>query len=82
MGEVAPAGTVVVAGCVQMLTGMGFALVAVPALVLLIGPGDGVLLANCAAGPVSCAGLAGGWRQVRLRAMLPFVGASVCTVPL
>lgn len=73
---------VAVAGCVQWLTGMGFALVAVPALMLLLGPNDGVLLANCAAGVVSCAGLAGGWRRVRLRAMAPFVAASVCTVPV
>ncbi|MBO1337429.1 sulfite exporter TauE/SafE family protein [Streptomyces sp. VRA16 Mangrove soil] len=73
---------VAVAGCVQWLTGMGFALVAAPALVLLLGPGDGVLLANCAAGVVSLAGLAGGWRRVRPRDMVPFVAAAVCTVPV
>ncbi|MEV3853190.1 TSUP family transporter [Streptomyces sp. NPDC050095] len=82
MNDVALACIVAVAGCVQWLTGMGFALVAVPALVLLIGPADGVLLANCGAGLVSCAGLVGGWGRVRLRAMLPFVAASVCTVPV
>ncbi|WP_328634621.1 sulfite exporter TauE/SafE family protein [Streptomyces sp. NBC_00356] len=82
MSDVVLACAVAVAGCVQWLTGMGFALVAVPALVLLLGPNDGVLLANCAAGVVSCAGLAGGWHRVRLRAMAPFVAASVCTVPV
>lgn len=66
----------------QWLTGMGFALVAVPALVLLLGPGDGVALANCAAGVISLAGLSSGWRRVRPRAMIPLILASACTVPL
>ncbi|MFI6881044.1 TSUP family transporter [Streptomyces sp. NPDC050400] len=82
MGDVVLAGIVAVAGCVQWLTGMGFALVAAPALMLLLGPVDGVLLANCSAGLVSCAGLVSGWRGVRPRAMVPFVAAAVCTVPV
>ncbi|WP_338698089.1 sulfite exporter TauE/SafE family protein [Streptomyces sp. Q6] len=81
-GELALAVLVAVAGCAQWLTGMGFALIAAPALVLLLGPTDGVLLANCGAGLASCAGLVGSWQRVRLRAMLPFVAASVCTVPV
>ncbi|WP_353943766.1 TSUP family transporter [Streptomyces sp. HUAS MG91] len=81
-GEVALALVVAVAGCVQWLTGMGFALVAAPALALLLGPADGVLLAICAGGVVSCAGLVGGWRRVRPRDMVPFVAAAVCTVPV
>ncbi|MGW0817974.1 sulfite exporter TauE/SafE family protein [Streptomyces viridiviolaceus] len=72
---------VMVGACVQWLTGMGFALVAVPALVLLLGPSQGVALANCAAGAISAAGLVGGWRRVRLTAMVPLVVASACTVP-
>ncbi|MFF0794008.1 TSUP family transporter [Streptomyces spiralis] len=74
-------GVVMVGACVQWLTGMGFALVAVPALVLLLGPSQGVALANCAAGAISAVGLAGGWRRVRLTAMAPLVGASACAVP-
>ncbi|WP_306185046.1 MULTISPECIES: sulfite exporter TauE/SafE family protein [unclassified Streptomyces] len=74
-------GIVMVGACVQWLTGMGFALVAVPALVLLLGPSQGVALANCAAGAISAVGLAGGWRRVRLTAMAPLVAASVCAVP-
>ncbi|SEO72358.1 hypothetical protein SAMN05216267_103854 [Actinacidiphila rubida] len=75
-------GCIVTAGAsVQFLTGMGFALVAVPALVLVLGPGDGVGLANCASGAICLAGLAGGWRQVRLGAMLPLICAAACTVP-
>ncbi|SHN00208.1 hypothetical protein [Actinacidiphila paucisporea] len=36
---------------------MGFALVAVPSLVLLIGPAHGIALANCASGLISAVGL-------------------------
>ncbi|MGW3356951.1 TSUP family transporter [Streptomyces bungoensis] len=74
-------GIVAVGACVQWLTGMGFALVTVPALALLLGPLQGVALANCAAGAISAAGLVGGWRRVRLTAMVPLVIASACTVP-
>ncbi|MGD3112204.1 TSUP family transporter [Streptomyces sp. YGL11-2] len=74
-------GVVMVGACVQWLTGMGFALVAVPALALLLGPFQGVALANCAAGAISAVGLVGGWRRVRLTAMVPLVVASACAVP-
>nr|WP_262505080.1 sulfite exporter TauE/SafE family protein [Streptomyces sp. TRM68367] len=74
-------GVVLLGACVQWLTGMGFALVAVPALVLLLGPAEGVVLANCAAGVISVVGLAVGWRRVRLKAMVPLCTAAVCTVP-
>ncbi|MEU5712138.1 sulfite exporter TauE/SafE family protein [Streptomyces flaveolus] len=74
-------GIVLLGACVQWLTGMGFALVAVPALVLLLGPAEGVVLANCAAGAISVAGLAVGWRSVRLNTMVPLCLAAVCTVP-
>ncbi|MFD8391671.1 sulfite exporter TauE/SafE family protein [Streptomyces sp. NPDC059680] len=81
MAEALLAAIVLVGGCVQWLTGMGFALVAVPALVLLLGPADGVVLANCAAGAISVVGLAGGWRRVRPAAMVPLCAAAACTVP-
>ncbi|MFI0729023.1 TSUP family transporter [Streptomyces sp. NPDC021225] len=75
-------GVVLLGASVQWLTGMGFALVAVPALVMLLGPAPGVALANCAAGAICAVGLTGGgWRQVRLSAMVPLVAASACTVP-
>ncbi|MGW3650992.1 sulfite exporter TauE/SafE family protein [Streptomyces sp. NPDC000878] len=73
--------TVTLASCVQWLTGMGFALVSVPVLILLLGPADGVVLANCASGVICLVGLAGGWRQVRLPAMVPLCVAAACTVP-
>ncbi|MEU9266293.1 sulfite exporter TauE/SafE family protein [Streptomyces sp. NPDC048251] len=75
------AGIVLLGSCVQWLTGMGFALVAVPALVLLLGPAQGVVLANCAAGAISVVGLAGGWRRVRPASMVPLCVAAACTVP-
>ncbi|MDQ1028223.1 putative membrane protein YfcA [Streptomyces umbrinus] len=75
-------GIVLLGSCVQWLTGMGFALVAVPALVLLLGPAQGVVLANCVAGVICVVGLAGGLREVRLRAMVPLCAAAACTVPL
>ena len=80
-GDILLAAIVLLGSSVQWLTGMGFALVAVPALILLLGPSQGVVLANCAAGAISVVGLAGGWRQVRARAMVPLCVAAVCTVP-
>ncbi|MFH0177369.1 sulfite exporter TauE/SafE family protein [Streptomyces cacaoi] len=75
------AAIVLLGSCVQWLTGMGFALVAVPALVLLLGPAQGVVLANCAAGAISVVGLAGGRRRVRPATMVPLCVAAACTVP-
>lgn len=80
-GELMLGGIVLLGSCVQWLTGMGFALVAVPALVLLLGPAEGVVLANCAAGAISVVGLASGWRRVRPRAMVPLCAAAALTVP-
>ncbi|MFJ9631482.1 TSUP family transporter [Streptomyces sp. NPDC101175] len=80
-GDILLAAIVLLGSSVQWLTGMGFALVAVPALVLLLGPAQGVVLANCAAGAISVVGLAGGRRRVRARAMVPLCAAAVCTVP-
>lgn len=75
-------GVMAVGALVQRTTGMGFALMTVPALALLLGPSDGVALVNCAAGAVSAVGLAATWRQVRLAAMSVLVVAAACAVPL
>lgn len=74
-------GIILLGASVQRLAGIGFALVAVPALVLLLGPAEGVVLANCGAGAISAVGLVGSWREVRLAAMVPLVAAAACTVP-
>ncbi|WP_320784232.1 sulfite exporter TauE/SafE family protein [Streptomyces sp. CRN 30] len=82
MDDIALAGIVLLGASVQWLTGMGFALVTVPALVLLLGPAEGVVLANCASGVICLIGLAEGWRRVRVGAMVPLCVAAVCTVPV
>ena len=81
VADLALTGIVLLGSSVQWLTGMGFALVAVPALVLLLGPADGVVLANCASGAICVVGLAGGRRHVRPGAMVPLCVAAACTVP-
>lgn len=81
-GELVLGGVVLVGASVQRMAGIGFALVAAPVLVVLLGAGQGVGLANCAAGVISAVGLVGGWRQVRLGAMVPMVVAAGCTVPV
>ncbi|MCO5967195.1 sulfite exporter TauE/SafE family protein [Actinoallomurus soli] len=79
--ELVLSGVVLAGASVQRLAGIGFALVAAPALVLLLGPAQGVLLSNAASGAISLIGLADGWRRVRLRAMVPLVAAAACAVP-
>lgn len=70
-------GIIMLGASVQRLAGIGFALVSAPALVLLLGPAEGVVLSNCAAGAISAIGLASSWREVRLAAMAPLVVAAV-----
>lgn len=79
--ELLVGGIIVLGASMQWLTGMGFALIAVPALVLVLGPTQGVVLANCAAGVISIIGLTTGWRHVKLGEMIPLVIASACTAP-
>ena len=71
------AGIVLAGSSVQRMSGMGFALVAVPALVLLIGPADGVALSNCAAGVISAVDTAGGEAKWKLRVTGPFSASPV-----
>ena len=80
--DAALAVAVLAGSSVQRMTGMGFALVAAPVLVLLLGPAQGVVLVNCASGCISAIGLAENWRRVRLPAMGPLVAAAACTVPV
>lgn len=75
-------GIVLLGSSVQRLAGIGFGLLASPALVLLMGPVQGVALVNCAGVIIGVVGLATSWRQVRLRTMVPLVAAAAVTVPL
>ncbi|MQY13710.1 hypothetical protein SRB5_38600 [Streptomyces sp. RB5] len=84
LGDITLGVTVLLGASVQRLAGIGFALVAVPALVLLLGASDGVALANLASASISVIGLtqSGAWGAIRLRSMLPLLAAAACTVPL
>lgn len=66
----------------QRVTGLGFALVSAPFLVLLLGPFTGVLLANALSLAANLIVLAQTWRAVELRrALLLAVPALVAVVP-
>ncbi len=73
----------VVAGAIlQRSTGLGFALVSSPLLVLLLGPYEGVALANLLSLVTSCLVLAATWRTVDVRAAAMLsVGALAAIVP-
>lgn len=75
-------GAVLVGASVQRMSGIGFGLVSAPALVLLLGPVDGVALTNCASAVICAVGFVTTWRQVRWAAMAPLVLAALATVPL
>lgn len=66
----------------QRITGLGFALVSAPFLVLLLGPFTGVLLANALSLGVNLVVLAQTWRAVEpRRALLLALPALVAVVP-
>ena len=66
----------------QRVTGLGFALVSSPVLVLVAGPVDGVLLANPLSLLVNLAVLALTWREVELRRTLLLVVPGLAALPL
>lgn len=73
---------VAVGAAAQRVTGLGFALLAAPLLVLVLGPREGVVLANALGALVSALVLARTWRLVdwsRVRRLLP---GSLVAVPL
>lgn len=73
----------VVAGAtLQRCTGLGFALVSGPFLVLVLGPYEGVALANLLSLVTSCLVLVATWRTVRVRtAAMLSAGVAVAVVP-
>jgi uncharacterized membrane protein YfcA len=66
----------------QRLTGLGFALVSSPLLVLVAGPFDGVLLSNVLALTVSLVVLGLTWRDVEVRRVLLLALPAVALVPV
>ncbi|GAA5140586.1 TSUP family transporter [Pseudonocardia adelaidensis] len=75
-------GAVVVGAVLQRSTGLGFALVSGPLLVLVLGPYEGVALANLLSLLTSSLVLAATWRTVEVRAAAMLsAGAVVAIVP-
>jgi uncharacterized membrane protein YfcA len=73
----------VAAGAVtQRVTGIGFALVAAPLLVLAAGPFDGIVLANVLSLLVGLMVLASTWRDVEWRRGLVLAVPALAVVPL
>jgi uncharacterized protein len=73
---------VLVGAATQRVTGLGFALVSAPFLVLLLGPSAGVLLANALSLAANLVVLAQTWRAVEVRkALLLAVPALIAVVP-
>ena len=78
---IVPLALVVFLGAVaQRVTGLGFALIASPLLVLLVGPFEGILLANMLALLVSATVLATSWRNADPRRALLLVPAGLVGV--
>ncbi len=71
------AGAVLVGSATQRLTGVGFALVSSPFLVLLLGPFQGVLLANVLSLATNLIVMSLTWRGIELRRLLLLVVPAV-----
>ena len=73
----------VVAGALtQRVTGVGFALVCAPLLVLVAGPFEGVVLSNLLGLVVSCVVFVTLWRDTEWRKALLLVVPALATIPL
>jgi uncharacterized membrane protein YfcA len=73
---------VLVGALTQRITGVGFALVAAPLLVLVAGPFEGILLSNLLGGLVGAAVLLFCWRDVEWRKAVLLGIPALLTVPL
>lgn len=73
---------VLVAAGVHRIGGMGFALVAMPVLIMLQGPGDGMRLGLLLGMMVSIAALAQTWRAVDLRTTALLALPALASIPL
>jgi len=71
----------VVGAAAQRVTGLGFAIVAAPVLVLLVGPAPGVVLVNFLGAVVALLVLLRVRRDVDLRRVLPVTGTALVGVP-
>lgn len=81
-GAVALACATVFLGAVtQRMTGLGFALVAAPLLVAVLGPTDGVLLGNLLSAVLCTIVLATAWRHTRWRRAALMTAPALLTIP-
>lgn len=71
----------VVGAAAQRVTGLGFAIVAAPVLVLLVGPAPGVVLVNVLGAVVALLVLLRVHRDVDLRRVLPVTATALVGVP-
>ncbi len=76
------AAVVLVGAGTQRVTGLGFALVASPFMVLLLGPFDGVLLINACGAVTAAIVLTQVWRDVELRKAALLLGPALPAVVL
>ena len=74
--------SVALAAATQRITGLGFALVSAPLLVLTNGPMTGVLMANMLSLITNLLVLAQTWKQVDLRRVLLLAIPALCPVPV
>lgn len=74
-------GTVFLGAVTQRMTGLGFALVAAPLLVAVLGPTDGVLLGNVLSAILCIIVLATSWRHTRWRRAALMTAPALLTVP-
>ena len=71
---------VLVGAAVQRVSGLGFALISAPFLVIVLGPYNGISLANTLAIGVAAATLATSWRQVDTRRAVTLIPAGLVGV--
>lgn len=73
---------VAVGAATQRVTGLGFALLSAPFLVLVLGPREGVVLANALGALTSALVVARAWRLVEWRRVRRLLPGSLVAVPL
>jgi uncharacterized membrane protein YfcA len=74
-------GTVFLGAVTQRMTGLGFALVAAPLLVAVLGPTDGVLLGNILSAVMCVIVLATAWRHTRWRRAALMTAPALIAIP-
>ena len=74
--------SVALAAATQRITGLGFALVSAPLLVLTNGPVSGVLLANLLSLVTNLMVLAQTWRDVDMKRVLLLAIPALCLIPI